>query len=350
MIYSRSLGRFALSLTPPLSPCRVDGQRLDPRLQWLLRLAAWARTPPLTGPTLAAARRAYRRSGTFLAPRVAECAARDLGFSGAAGPLRARLYEPSGLPRPSPGLLYAHGGGWTLGNLDTHDGVCRALAVDAGCRVVAVDYRLAPEQPYPAAVEDVEAAFREAQARAVELGIDPERLAVGGDSAGANLATVVARRARDAGGPLPAAQLLIYPGLDMSREAASYDLFGEGFLITRADIRWFKAQYLPDVARRTEPDASPLLAADLSGLPPAVVVIAGFDPLRDEGRAYVRRLRAAKVPVEEHVHPGLVHGFLHLQAGIPAARSAARLAARALRRRLRPGNPRPDVAEGTRRR
>ena len=331
MIYNRTLSRFAAALRPPLRPVVIDGQRLDPDTQWLIRLGELGGAPTVSAPTVAEARARFRQSATFLDPRVSGCQSAERTLPGPAGELRARLYSPRGASQRAPGLLFLHGGGWTIGDLDTHDNVCRYLAVEAGCRVLALDYRLAPEHPYPAAVEDAEAALAWLLGHAAEVGVDPARVAVGGDSAGGNLATVVARRARDAGSGGPCYQLLLYPGVDATQERPSFQLFGEGFLLTGADVRWFKGHYHPDPSRMGEPDASPLLTEDLSGLPPAAVIVAGFDPLRDEGLAYARRLAEAGVPTAEVLHEGLIHGFPHVSAASRASREALAAAAASLR-------------------
>jgi acetyl esterase len=307
-------------------PVVVERQTLDPDVQWLLRLDRLLGAPPLTGPSVEATRAGYRRTAPLLAPRV-ECPSEERTIEGAVGPLPGRLYAP---PAASGLLVYLHGGGWVIGDLETHDAVCRALALRAGCRVLAVDYRLAPEHAFPAAADDALAAFHWAVAHAEELGVDPTQIAVGGDSAGGNLAAGVAQRAR-APGPAPCFQLLLYPGLDLVDEAPSHGTFAEGFLLRREDIRWFKDHYVPESGQRHEPLASPARAENLVGLPPACVITAGFDPLRDEGRAYARRLSEAGVTCEDRCFPGLVHGFLHISGGVPAARAALEHAADALR-------------------
>lgn len=294
------------------APIQRDGQTLDPQVQWLIHLDQRLGTPPLTGPSVAAARANFEQSAQLLSPGDS-CPSRDLEVAGGAGSLRARLYEPRGAGRGL--LVFFHGGGWVIGSLASHDGVCRALARRSGQRVLAVDYRLAPEHPFPAAAEDAQAAYGWAREHARELGVDPARIAVGGDSAGGNLAAVVAQGPA----PKPCFQLLIYPGLDLFEEAPSFARFAEGFLLRCADIRWFQDHYVPEPARRAEPQASPGRAAELSGLPPACVMTAGFDPLRDEGRDFARRLQAAGVRAEDRCYPGLVHGYLHLAAAVPAA-------------------------------
>jgi acetyl esterase len=214
-----------------------------------------------------------------------------------------------------------------VGDLDTHDAVCRWLASAAGAGVLAVDYRRAPEDRFPAAVDDALAAFRAAVAQADALGADSARVAVAGDSAGGNLAAVVAQLATRDGGPRPAGQLLIYPVTDLSRKHPSYRLFADGFFLTEREMDWYRAHYLPDDAAARDPRASPLLAEDLRGLPPAMVLTAGFDVLRDEGEAYARRLADAGVPVRLSRRPGLIHGFAHAAAVSRPAQAAMREAA-----------------------
>jgi acetyl esterase len=246
-----------------------------------------------------------------------------------AAPIPARLYAPHGAPAHGPLLVYFHGGGWVQGSIATHDGGCRLLAHLSGVRVLSVDYRLAPEHPYPAAADDAIAAYAWAAAHAGALGIDPQRIAVGGDSAGGNLAAVVALAARDDEAvPDVAFQLLIYPAVDLAAKAPSVTTFAEGFLLTERGMDWYVAKYVPDAARRAEPQASPLRADDLSGLPPAYVATCVPDPLRDEGEAYAARMREAGVPVTVQRH-GQVHGFFNMSA-IPSARQALAVLAGAL--------------------
>jgi acetyl esterase len=247
--------------------------------------------------------------------------------------LAARRYVPNGLPEGGAAalLVYYHGGGWTIGDLETHDGVCRFLAAAAGTAVLSVEYRLAPEHLFPAAVEDSLAGFAWAAANAAELGVDPARIAVGGDSAGGNLAAVVSLLARDAGGPTPAMQLLIYPVTDAVGGQRSRQLFARGFLLSGGDMDAFEASYLPPGTDPRDPRVSPLQAPDLRGLPPAYVATAGFDPLRDEGEAYALALREAGVRVALRRHPGLTHSFANQTAICRTARGAMLEAAGALR-------------------
>lgn len=255
-----------------------------------------------------------------------------ISIPGPAGEIPARLYVGLDAPAPpQPLLVYYHGGGWVIGDLETHDGVCRFLAELGGCRVLSIDYRLAPEHPFPAPVEDAIAAFEWAAANAEKVGADRARIAVGGDSAGGNLAAAVCLHARDAGGPRPAMQLLLYPPTDAMGGQASRETFAEGFLLTRDDMRWFEDHYIPDGCDHEDPRISMMRAKDVSGLPPAYVATAGFDPLRDEGETYARRMREAGVGVALQRHPGLIHGFANLTAVCPSARTAMLEAAGALR-------------------
>jgi acetyl esterase len=259
-------------------------------------------------------------------------------FPGALGETVLRVYSPLGSIAPLlPGLIFFHGGGFVLGDLETHDGLCRVLCNESGCRVVSVDYRLAPEHPFPAAVEDCVAATEWVAANAAELGIDAARLAVGGDSAGGNLAAVSAIIARQRGGPKLGFQLLIYPVAQLGgADTASMRENAKGYFLEKASMEWFTKLYCPDVTHRSDPRLSPLLAPDLSGLPPAYVVTAGFDPLRDEGKAYADKLDAAGVPVTYVNYPGMVHGFFSFRGLVPKAREAVAAAAAALRAALTP--------------
>jgi acetyl esterase len=246
-----------------------------------------------------------------------------------AGPIPARLYAPHAAPTPGPLLVYYHGGGWVQGSVATHDASCRLLAHLSGVRVLSVDYRLAPEHPYPAAVHDAIAAYAWAVAHAERLGAEPGRIAVGGDSAGGNLAAIVALDARD-DGRLPGAafQLLIYPAVDLADKADSVATFADGFFLTERAMDWYVDKYVPDRVRRAEPLASPLRADDLSRLPPAYVATCVPDPLRDEGEAYASRLREAGVAVTHQRH-GQLHGFFNTTV-MPSSREAVAVIAGAL--------------------
>ena len=261
----------------------------------------------------------------------------DLTADGPLGPIPLRLYRPAEVAATTalPVLVYFHGGGWVIGDLDTHDVLCRQLTAEAGVSVVSVDYRLAPEHKFPAAVGDAWAATRWIVAHAAELGIDADRLAVGGDSAGGNLATVVALLARDHGGPAIALQALLYPVTDVSTETRSYRDFSEGFLLTRDSMRWFFDQYLNGEADAVDWRVSPLRAPSLAGLPPALVVTAGFDPLRDEGDAYAVALRNAGVRVDSICYGGMIHGFVPMGRLIDTGNRAVSHIAGSLRQALR---------------
>jgi acetyl esterase len=258
----------------------------------------------------------------------------DLAVPGPGGALPVRLYRPAA-GGALPTIAYFHGGGFVIGSLDTHDGTCRALANASGCAVLSVGYRLAPEHRFPAAPEDCWAALAWIAEKGGPLGLDPERLAVAGDSAGGNLAATAALLARERG-PALRYQLLVYPVTDHSFETPSYRENGEGYFLSAAMMRWFWAQYLEDAAQGADPLASPLRAADLSGLPPALVLTAEYDPLRDEGEAYAARLRAAGVPTELRRTPGQIHGFFSMFDVMDDGRAALDGAAAALRTALRP--------------
>jgi acetyl esterase len=257
----------------------------------------------------------------------------DTTFPGPDGELPVRLYRPSA-KRPLGTLVYFFGGGWTLGGIDTSDGVCRALANAAGCLVVTPGYRLAPEHPFPAAVHDCLAAVAWVRDGAGHLGADPARVAVGGDSAGGNLAAVVAQQTREA--PL-AAQLLVYPNTCYHADTESLRDNDDRWLFNRHSVDWYWRNYLADPADGRDPRVSPLLAPDLSGLPPALVITAEYDPLRDEGERYAERMRAAGVPVELSRYDGMAHGFFTMSGVLPDARRAVAQAAEYLRKTLTDG-------------
>jgi len=260
-----------------------------------------------------------------------------LRVPGPDGDLDARLYRPAGAPDgPLPVLAYFFGGGWVLGNLETGDGVCRRLCADAGCLVVAVAYRLAPEHPFPAAPRDCHAAVTWLAEHAAELGGDPGRIAVAGDSAGGNLAAAVTLQAREAG-PALAAQVLIYPNVAYGADTPSMRDNTDPYFFNRTSVDWYWGHYLADPADGADPLASPLGAADLGGLPPALVITAEYDPLRDEGEQYAERLRAAGVPVELARYDGMTHGFFTMTGALEAAREATARAAEYLRKAFSAG-------------
>jgi acetyl esterase len=293
------------------APIVVDGATLDPGLQLLLSVRRRRRERPLPELAPVDARRRTRRdaAGAIGAP-VPVGLVTDLTITGAATPLAARHYAPDA-PDGRPLLVFLHGGGFVIGDLDTHDQVCRMLCRHAGVHVLSVAYRLAPEDPFPAAVEDCWAAFMWAAANADRLGADPSRLAIGGDSAGGNLSAVVAQRAVREDGPELALQLLLYPGTDRTTPYRSLDLFADGFYLTREEIGWFQLNYSPGMDL-SDPRISPLRADDLSGVAPALVVTAGFDPLRDEGEAYADALTSAGVEVRLRREASLIHGFVNM--------------------------------------
>ena len=296
---------------------------VDPEIATLLELLAAAQLPPMSQGTPEEARATFTQltvAGRQPADVVAVGSTEELSIPGPAGDLPARVYRPAE-PGPAPTVLLFHGGGWVIGDLETHDNAARFLCRDCRAVVVSVGYRLAPEAPFPAAVDDALAATRWAAEHLSELGGD-QRLALAGDSAGGNLAAVVAQQLRGAGGPRLAAQLLIYPATDASADYPSRTENGEGYFLDRATIEWFMNQYAPDPASRVDPRISPLLTHDLSGLPPAVVVTAQFDPLRDEGEAYAERLTAAGVPTQVRRFDGLIHGFFDMAPVSAAARRA----------------------------
>ena len=298
---------------------------VDPGVRQLLDLLEAMQRPTLASGTPQDGRRSFRAlTVDFERPggKPPVGAVEDVELPGPAGPLPARVYRPEAAAGALPTIVYFHGGGWVIGDLDTHDDQCRRICSATNAVVLSVGYRLAPEHPFPAAPDDCLAATRWAAEHVAELGGDAGRIAVAGDSAGGNLAAVVAQAARDAGGPPLAAQLLIYPGVDFSGSGyPSRDENATGYFLTREDMEWFAGHYVAE-PHRTDPRASPILADDLSGLPPAVVVTAEFDPLRDEGEAYADALERAGVTVVRRRYGGLIHGFFDLCALSPAAAGA----------------------------
>lgn len=304
-------------------PVAVDGRTLDTRTQWFLQLLARSGQPAMHQMSVIEARAAYDSFMMLLSGRPAPVGEIvDRTIDGPAGRLRVRLYRPAAtVARLLPAILYFHGGGWTIGSLEGYDLACRYFCARSGCALVSVDYRLAPEHKFPAAVEDSTAAFRWLSSQADGLGIDPARIVIAGDSAGGTLAAVTARLVRDAPQP-PCLQWLIYPATDLGYESPSHARCGEGFLLTRADIEWFRNHYLNDLAEIADPLVSPLRADDLAGLPPALVYTAGFDPLRDDGRAYADRLSAAGVKTIHREFDSLIHGFVGMRGVLQAAARA----------------------------
>jgi acetyl esterase len=293
----------------------IDGNTLDPTLQLALAgMRAFGMNGLVIGRDVAVSRAQMREmTQGFGGPQI-HVGVSELSIPGPAGPIRARHYRPKN-PGPAPLLVFYHGGGWAIGDLDTHDPLCRLTCRDADVHVLSIDYRLAPEHPAPAAVDDAYAAFRWASEHAEELGAIPGKVAVGGDSAGGNLAAIVSQLARDdeSRGPQPVLQWLIYPRTDFTAHTRSMSLFADGFLLTRADIDWFTDQYLRGSRLDpADPRISPLLAESLAGLPPALIATAGFDPLRDEGDSYAAALSAAGTHVDLRSMGSLTHGFASL--------------------------------------
>jgi acetyl esterase len=277
---------------------------INPQAQFLLDGKAAAGVPPFWELTPEQARAVVTASNETIGPGPAVESVRDILIPGQAGGIPARVYSP--VPGAPGVVVYYHGGGWVVGSVDEWDASVRALAVASGCDVVSVDYRLAPEHVFPAAADDA----YDALVWAARTQADGRPLVVAGDSAGGNLATVTALRARDLGGPPLALQVLVYPVTDHDLDRPSYHEYdGAEFIVNRGDMVWYWDHYVPDPAVRGNPYASPLRAAELSGLPPAYLVTAEHDPLRDEGFAYADRLRAARVPVEHRHYESQIHGF-----------------------------------------
>jgi len=313
---------------------------LHPQTRALLDLIAQSGIPPTHLLGVADGRMFYRDRRWFTQPVPPEVASvQDLKAIGPQGPIPLRVYRPFGSSSTAllPVLVYYHGGGWVIGDLDTHDTLCREIANLSACAVVAVDYRLAPEHRFPAAVDDCLAATRWVRAHAIDLRLDALRLAVGGDSAGGNLAAVVAIDARERGDLPIAFQLLIYPATDMHRTFPSHIENAQGYNLTKESMDYFVGHYIADPAQYKDWRASPLLHPDLSNLPPALVLTAGFDPLRDEGAAYAERLTAAGSAASYVLFARQIHGFVPMGKVLDEARTAVALCAAELRRALRPG-------------
>jgi acetyl esterase len=331
----RNLVRLPSWALRPLlgAPVVIDAQQLNHEVQLalkLLKISGGASLETMSVPDARAQTRAD--AATFEAPKVPVRRVQELTVADVLG---GRLYEPFDAGEPGALLVFFHGGGFVVGDLDTHDNSCRFLARQAGVRVLAVDYRLAPEHRFPAAADDALAAFSWIRARAAELGADRARVAVGGDSAGGNLAAGVAQAMRSDEGP--AFQLLFYPWLDLSAKRDSYRLFGEGFYLTEAELDWYRAHYLGPDGDASDPRCSPLLTGDLSGVAPAYIATAGFDPLRDEGEQYASRLRQAGVRVALRRHCDLVHAFINAVGIGRVGKEPLLEAAGALRLALAPG-------------
>lgn len=310
---------------------------LDPEVKRLLDIAARLNPPTWESVGAVAAREMFLKSrGASGGTRPDGVVSSDRTIPGPGGPIPVRIYRPAAVPATQalPALIYVHGGGWVIGDLESHDVTAARLSVFSGAAVMSVDYRLAPEHPFPAAFDDVVAALRWLLANGASVGIDSTRLAIGGDSAGANVAASTAILARDEGIGALRFQLLSYPVTDAVTTTESYQLFANGYGLTCASMQWFIDCYLPNEADRTDWRAAPLQAPSLNGVCPAFVMTCGYDPLRDEGRAYVRRLNDAGVRVDHVEFGGMNHGFLGSYALLHTARRAVATAALALREAL----------------
>jgi acetyl esterase len=312
---------------------RLGTRTMDPKAQIVGEFVKSIRVPGYF-PPLPELRQQLRTMVTLMdEPAPALARVEDIRIPGPAGEIPARIYAARAGGAPLPAVAYFHGGGWVQGDLETHHGLCARLARHAGALVVAVDYRLAPEHKFPAAVDDCLAAYRWLRERGPDIGADPARVAVAGDSAGGNLSAVVSQLA--AGGtPLPTCQVLVYPAVDFSLDTDSHRDLADGHVIPRDRIAWYTEQYLRSDADKADVRASPLRAPSLAGQPPTLIVTAGFDPLRDEGRAYGDRLREADVDVVYREYPGQIHAFVSLTKAIPQGMACTLEIAEYLRRRL----------------
>jgi acetyl esterase/lipase len=308
---------------------------VTPEVRFLLDAIAALGSPPIEEQTPEQVREAYGQFSA-LANRAQMASVTDRTFPGPAGDVPVRVYVPTSDPGPRPVLVYFHGGGWVIGDLESHDATVRALAAASGVTVVAVDYRLAPEHPFPAAVDDCQAAVRwvAEPSTTAELGVDPDRMAVGGDSAGGNLAAVAAQQLRDTG-PALRFQLLVYPATEMHLSHPSIDENADGYFLTKADMAWFRDHYCPR-EDWNDPRMSPLLAHDdaVRDVAPALVITAEFDPLRDEGEAYAAKLQAAGVDAKVSRYDSVIHGFFSMSDMVPEGKAAIDEAAEALRAAL----------------
>ncbi len=329
-----------MRLPPPLlsrvagRPVERDGQRLDTHCQALLKLMVLSRQPTLEQAGHDAGRRYMDARSPALSGEARSLArVEDRVLESEVGQIPVRIYAPA-VGTALPALVFFHGGGFVLGSIRSHDRACRIVADEARCVVINVEYRRAPEHKFPAAAEDALAAFRWVRDHAAEIGVDAARIAVGGDSAGGNLATGVCQACVKSGEVGPRYQWLIYPVTDVTKESRSYVLFEDGFYLTRSSMQWFTDCYLRSDADRSDPRMSPLIAESLAGLPPAWVMTAGFDPLRDEGAAYAQAMMAAGVAVKHDNYPGLIHGVFSMTGIIPAARAMLTDGIRELREHL----------------
>ena len=306
---------------------------LDPDVEKLLAQLDAAGAPPLHTLPVNVARELAGGFTAFGAPMAEVHEVEDRTLPTASGGVPVRLYRPSA-DRDLPCLVYLHGSGWMYGDLEMSDTLCRRLANGSGCVVCSLDYPLAPERPFPAALDDTLDALRWLAEHGAEIGIDPGRIAIGGESSGANIAAAACLAARDAGGPTIAFQLLVCPPTDHACDTASHEQFADGYVLTRDTMKWLWTLYVGPDGDAAAPYASPLRADDLSGLPTALVVTAEYDPLRDEGEAYANRLAEAGVDVETRRYPGHIHGLLTFAGAVPSGLDAIDDCAQALRARL----------------
>jgi len=308
----------------------IDGQTLDPGLRIALGMFSVMSRTPMRDIPLRYSRFAMNVGGRILGRALPQRRIDNLEIDGDAGPIPARLYTPLQPSDSGALIVFFHGGGWVVGSIDACDNVCRFLADRSGFLVLSVGYRLAPEHPFPAAIRDAMAAYRFAHENAEALGAQSGRVVVAGESAGGNLAAVVAREATGEG-LSPAFQLLFCPITDLSRKRRSYSLFSEGYVLTESHMDWFRDNYLSEPSQATDPLVSPLLAPSFAGLPPGYIAVSGFDPLRDEGEEYAQRLRDAGVSIALHRHSSLIHGIIYGTAFGDAGRSVLLDAIGALR-------------------
>lgn len=305
---------------------------LDPLVKAFLDSASAIPRPKVWQAPLAATRKGFAGMMGLVGPKdVPVGKITNFSVPGPGGEIPMRSYAPIAAGGEAlPTLVYFHGGGFVVGNLDTHDGLCRLFAHLGGFRVIAVDYRLAPEHKWPAQIEDAWAALRHVFENAPALGVDAGRIAVGGDSAGGHLTAVVTQMAKEKGGLAPAFQMLLFPGTEFTTDTPSMNQFAVGYSLEKQAVEWFYNQVLPEGTDRGSPKVSPLLAKDFSGLPPAYVMLGGYDPLHDEGMAYAEKLRGAGVKVTIADYADMVHCFIYLQTVLPQAHTALADAAHAV--------------------
>lgn len=308
---------------------------LDPLVKAFLDRAAQIPRPKPWDAPVALVRQSFAGMMQLTGPKdVAVGKVDNLTIPGPGGDIRARSYAPIAASGPLPVLIYFHGGGFVAGSLESHDGLCRLFTAEGGFRVIAVDYRLAPEHIYPAALDDAWAATQWIEQNATALGVDAGRIAVGGDSAGGMLAAIVCQMAKEKGGLKIAQQLLMFPNTQMGAETSSLHEFAVGYFLERKAIEYFNGLYAPAGVDRNSPRVSPLRAKDFAGLPPAYVMLGGYDPLHDEGLAYAEKLQAAGAKVTIADYPDMVHCFIYLQTVLPQAHDAVTKAAKAVRAAL----------------